>query len=169
MSPLLQTRPSTANVEHVVDSGPPTHNETGTSRVDIERELQQVLALIALAEHMQQLERTSRFRATLLMASGGLLLMLGVMFLFQDLGRGVDTTSVVVLSVLLLVAVGLQAPLLRVYLEANKLRRAAAEIGETIREVVTTTDWKAKLEPLEWAHLRIRITQLELFDLSSLR
>ncbi|KIG16768.1 hypothetical protein DB30_04112 [Enhygromyxa salina] len=48
-------------------------------------------------------------------------------------------------------------------------RKAAAEIAETIREVISSPGWRRKLDPLEWALVRTRVAQLDLVDLSHFR
>jgi hypothetical protein len=85
------------------------------------------------------------------------------------LGRE-EVLGIVVSSFMLAAAVAFTglgtATFIRLRRRAKVHRRAAAETGETIREVISSTDWKRELDPLEWAHLRTRVAQL---DLSSLR
>jgi hypothetical protein len=134
----------------------------------IEREFRQVLALVALAEREQELAATVRYRQVLVFAS---YLVLGsVLSVAWELGVD-DTLGVLIpAAVFFAVATALCLVVLReLGRELHKHKDASGQVGETIREVVSTSDWQSKLDPLDWAHLRTRIASLDLVDLSSLK
>ncbi|MEM9456409.1 MAG: hypothetical protein AAGF11_19665 [Myxococcota bacterium] len=130
------------------------------------KELDQIYALLAVAERQQHLAGTQSFRAVFLCLLGAIILLLGL-GLSPDKASGISILMTLALAGLAVILACVKA--WQSAKRMNKHHQAAAEVAETIREVISGTDWKQTLDPLEWAHLRTRIAQLELVDLAALQ
>ena len=133
------------------------------------RELAQLLDLVAVAEGEQDRARTVHFRRVAVIGGGIGILLLCLLLVRALSEMGVGEIPIVGIGVaMMFVVFAAFIEFLRLSRQYKSHLRVAAELGETLREAMSSTNLKAELDPLQWAHLRTRVSQLELFDLSSL-
>lgn len=133
----------------------------------IDREFRQVLALVELAEREQELEMTMRFQRSALLLL--VVVIAGVCNCVFVIVNDPLVGFVVGFVVGLFTLAAVYRTRSRLDARISRHEKTAAALGETIREVILASNWKSKLDPLDWAQLRTRVANLELIDLSSLK